>query len=70
MKIGIDANPIVGRRAGVGWHTYHHVKALVELKEAGVEYLYYANGPIPCDLLNLATGRPGDGGSGVALGLG
>lgn len=33
MRIGIDANSIVGDRGGVGWHTYHLLRALVGLKE-------------------------------------
>jgi glycosyltransferase involved in cell wall biosynthesis len=33
VKIGIDANPIVGDRGGVGWHLFHLLRALVELKE-------------------------------------
>ena len=33
MRIGIDASPIVGDRGGVGWHTYHLLRALVGLKE-------------------------------------
>ncbi|WP_447973288.1 glycosyltransferase family 4 protein [Nitrospira sp. Kam-Ns4a] len=33
MRIGIDANPIVGDRGGIGWHTYHLIRALLNLKE-------------------------------------
>jgi glycosyltransferase involved in cell wall biosynthesis len=33
MRIGIDASPIVGDRGGVGWHTYHLLKAMAGLKE-------------------------------------
>ncbi len=40
MRIGIDANPIVGDRGGVGWHLYHVLRALVELKE-DVEFVCY-----------------------------
>jgi glycosyltransferase involved in cell wall biosynthesis len=40
MRIGIDANPIVGDRGGVGWHTYHVLRGLVELKE-DVEFVCY-----------------------------
>jgi len=40
MRIGIDANPILGDRGGVGWHTYHLLKALVDLKE-DVEWMAY-----------------------------
>ncbi len=43
MKIGIDANPILGDRGGVGWHTYHLLKALLDLKEKDgqVEFVAY-----------------------------
>jgi glycosyltransferase involved in cell wall biosynthesis len=34
MRIGIDASPIVGDRGGVGWHTYHLLRAMAGLKEA------------------------------------
>jgi len=33
VRIGIDASSIVGDRGGVGWHTYHLLRALVGLKE-------------------------------------
>lgn len=33
MRIGIDASPIVGDRGGVGWHTYHLLRALAGLRE-------------------------------------
>lgn len=43
MRIGIDANAILGDRGGVGWHTYHLLKALLGLKEGGdpVEWIAY-----------------------------
>ena len=40
MRIGIDANPILGERGGVGWYTYHLLKALLDLKE-DVEFVCY-----------------------------
>ncbi|MEW6544048.1 MAG: glycosyltransferase family 1 protein [Nitrospirota bacterium] len=40
MRIGIDAGPILGDRGGVGWHTYHLLKALLDLKE-DVEWVCY-----------------------------
>ena len=40
MRVGIDANPILGERGGVGWHTYHLLRALLDLKEE-VEFLAY-----------------------------
>src|SRR5947208_1454914 len=33
MRIGLDANPILGDRGGVGWLTYHLLRALATLKE-------------------------------------
>ena len=33
MRVGIDASSIVGDRGGVGWHTYHLLRALVALGE-------------------------------------
>ena len=33
MRVGFDANPILGDRGGVGWHTYYLLRALVNLKE-------------------------------------
>lgn len=43
MRIGIDANPLLGDRGGVGWHTYHLLKALLDLKEKDgqVEFVAY-----------------------------
>lgn len=40
MKIGIDVNSILGDRGGVGWHTFHLLHALLELKE-DVEWIGY-----------------------------
>lgn len=40
MRIGIDANPILGERGGVGWYTYYLLKALLDLKE-DVEFVGY-----------------------------
>ncbi|MBM4132435.1 MAG: glycosyltransferase family 4 protein [Nitrospira sp.] len=42
MRIGIDANPLLGDRGGVGWHTYHLLKALLDLKEEGAEVEWVA----------------------------
>ncbi len=33
MRVGLDANPLLGDRGGVGWLTYHLLRALVALKE-------------------------------------
>ncbi|HEU4685482.1 MAG TPA: glycosyltransferase family 1 protein [Nitrospira sp.] len=40
MKIGIDANSIVGDRGGVGWHTYFLLRAMLEQRD-GFEFSAY-----------------------------
>jgi glycosyltransferase involved in cell wall biosynthesis len=40
MRIGVDAASIVGDKGGVGWHTYHLLQAMLELKE-DVDYVGY-----------------------------
>lgn len=40
MRVGIDAGPIMESRGGVGRHTYHLLKALVDLKD-DVEFVCY-----------------------------
>ena len=40
MRIGIDAASIVGDKGGVGWHTYHLLRALLGLNEE-IEYVGY-----------------------------
>ncbi|MCC6967304.1 MAG: glycosyltransferase family 4 protein [Nitrospira sp.] len=40
MRIGIDAASLVGDKGGVGWHTYHLLKALLELDEK-TDYVGY-----------------------------
>ncbi|MGZ8394691.1 MAG: glycosyltransferase family 4 protein [Nitrospira sp.] len=40
MRIGIDAASIVGDKGGVGWHTHHLLRALLDLEEE-TEYLGY-----------------------------
>ena len=40
MRIGIDANPMLRNRGGVGWHIYHLLHALLDLKE-DVEFVCY-----------------------------
>lgn len=58
MRIGIDASPIVGDRGGVGWHTYHLLRALVALK-AELDLIGYVG---PGSLGNGAPiGWTGDG---------
>lgn len=43
MRVGIDANPIVRNRGGIGWHTYHVLRALVELKDPDLELVAYVS---------------------------
>ena len=40
MRIGIDAASLVGDKGGVGWHTHHLLKALLDLDEK-VDYVGY-----------------------------
>jgi glycosyltransferase involved in cell wall biosynthesis len=40
MRIGIDAASIVGDKGGVGWHTHHLLRALLEVDEE-IEYVGY-----------------------------
>jgi glycosyltransferase involved in cell wall biosynthesis len=40
MRIGIDATPVIGDRGGVGWHVYHLLRALLDLKQ-DVEFMAY-----------------------------
>jgi glycosyltransferase involved in cell wall biosynthesis len=49
MRIGIDAAPLVGDRGGVGWHTFHLLQALLNLKE-DIEFVGYVR---PGSLLRM-----------------
>lgn len=40
LRVGIEANAVLGDRGGVGWYTFHLLRSLVELKE-DVEILAY-----------------------------
>ena len=40
MRIGIDAASIVGDKGGVGWHTHHLLRALLDVNEE-IEYVGY-----------------------------
>ena len=40
MRIGIDAASLVGDKGGVGWHTHHLLKALLQLNET-TDYVGY-----------------------------
>jgi glycosyltransferase involved in cell wall biosynthesis len=55
MRIGIDANPMMRTRGGVGWHTYHLLRSLVELKHDDVEYIAYVE---PGTLAGLVAKEP------------
>ena len=41
MKIGFDANPMVGDMGGVGWHSYHLVRTMLAQQE-GIDFVAYA----------------------------
>ncbi len=41
MRIGIDANPMVGDMGGVGWHSYHLLRTMLAQHE-GIDFLAYA----------------------------
>ncbi len=34
MRIGFDANPMVGDLGGVGWHSYHLLRTMLAQQEA------------------------------------
>ena len=55
MRIGIDAGPLTRSRGGVGWHTYHLIRSLVELKSDDVEYVAYVE---PGTVRGLAEKEP------------
>ncbi len=40
LRIGFNANPILGNRGGIGWHTYHLLRALLELKD-DIQFVCY-----------------------------
>lgn len=53
MRIGLDANSILRNRGGIGWHTYHLLRSLVELKDDDTEYVAYIEpGAVNADVLN------------------
>jgi len=41
MRIGFDANPMVGDLGGVGWHTYHLFRTMLAQQE-GIDFVAYA----------------------------
>jgi glycosyltransferase involved in cell wall biosynthesis len=41
MRIGFDANPMVGDMGGVGWHSYHLLRTMLA-QQAGIDFLAYA----------------------------
>ncbi len=41
MRIGFDANPMVGDKGGVGWHTYHLLRTMLARQE-DIDFFAYA----------------------------
>lgn len=41
MRIGFDANPMVGDLGGVGWHSYHLFRTMLAQQE-GIDFVAYA----------------------------
>ena len=41
MRIGFDANPMVGDMGGVGWHSYHLLRTMLA-QQKGIDFLAYA----------------------------
>ena len=41
MRIGFDANPMVGDLDGVGWHSYHLLRTMLAEQE-GIDFVAYA----------------------------
>lgn len=42
MRVGIDANPLLRNRGGIGWHAYYLLRALLDLKE-DLEFVCYVD---------------------------
>ncbi len=40
LRIGIDASPMAGSRGGIGWYTYHLLRAMLRLQEP-IEFVGY-----------------------------
>ena len=41
MRIGFDANPMVGDLGGVGWHSYHLLRTMLAQQEK-IDFIAYA----------------------------
>jgi glycosyltransferase involved in cell wall biosynthesis len=41
MRIGFDANPMVGDKGGVGWHSYHLLRTMLA-QQGGIDFVAYA----------------------------
>jgi len=41
VRIGIDANPMVGDMGGVGWHSYHLLRTMLA-QQGGIDFVAYA----------------------------
>jgi glycosyltransferase involved in cell wall biosynthesis len=58
MRIGIDANPMLGDRGGVGWHTYELVKAMIARREEVDLLLYVEPGSLRKGAPDLGDASP------------
>ena len=47
MRIGIDANPLVGDRGGIGWHTYYLLRELLVARPDAMFLAYLRPGSHP-----------------------
>ncbi len=56
MKIGIDANPIVGDRGGVGWHTYYLLRSMLAAQPNAGIVAYLRPGSTPPEEIQRWTG--------------
>jgi hypothetical protein len=41
MRIGFDANPMVGDMGGVGWHSYHLLRTMLA-QQGKIDFMAYA----------------------------
>ena len=57
MRIGFDANPMVGDMGGVGWHSYHLLRTMLAQQE-GIDFVAYARpGAEQPDSVRSVAGR-------------
>jgi len=56
MKVGFDANPMVGDMGGVGWHSYHLLRTMLA-QQGDIDFLAYAKpGAVRPDAVSAWTG--------------